>query len=460
LIQNDQTRRHMRPVVSIPDGDQARLSVEGTFRALERASWWGRRTPFVLEGPGDVLVPDARMTIPAPGMGQWTLNPSAGYPDGWRVDFAHDQVGTTFLGWGDTLQEAMADLHPLPGVSDSLQLPPPPGEVLFFLEPPAEGLTVRSPDGQPWTDAERGKLRDAIQDCYGHVEEMADGQSLRILPDLAKAMEAARDSQVISKRLTLQVEGARIAYSIGTMSRHTEWGTADMATEYAPGVVSIGTPGHGGFYLDASINATMPDPLRIESGYYEEDLMWSRVAAVFPEYFEASAVRQSLNILKDYDPDTYMAWKGVALQPWESLELARREIRQAHARDYVTHGIRAGRQEGAPDGHVLVLGRKEEGRGEEHWFLVPHEDYRQDQTLIGFIVDPRVHPQVTVRADRFPWAPRDQMESLVREHRDVLPETTVDRILRGTELLDGLGFYGHLDNSEADRVASMLGLIS
>lgn len=62
----------------------------------------------------------------------------------------------------------------------------------------------------------------------------------------------------------------------------TPWGRSDYAKEYAPGIVWYGTPSHGGFKLDRERNAAVPDYMRREGGWYEEDCDWAIVATVHP----------------------------------------------------------------------------------------------------------------------------------------------------------------------------------
>jgi hypothetical protein len=51
----------------------------------------------------------------------------------------------------------------------------------------------------------------------------------------------------------------------------TPWGTADSAHHIAPGIVIVGTPGHGGVKLSPERNKKIPPALRNASGWYEED---------------------------------------------------------------------------------------------------------------------------------------------------------------------------------------------
>lgn len=63
---------------------------------------------------------------------------------------------------------------------------------------------------------------------------------------------------------------------------HTLWDTPDMATQRLPGVWWVKTPSHGGFVLSDERQAAMPEALRLDSIYYEEDVNWTLVTAPAP----------------------------------------------------------------------------------------------------------------------------------------------------------------------------------
>src|SRR4051812_661730 len=69
------------------------------------------------------------------------------------------------------------------------------------------------------------------------------------------------------------------------LGKHCPWGFIDHATQYGPGVVFVSTPSHGGFNLGDAANMRVPQEDRHASGWYEEDVMWCKVARAFPELF-------------------------------------------------------------------------------------------------------------------------------------------------------------------------------
>jgi hypothetical protein len=63
----------------------------------------------------------------------------------------------------------------------------------------------------------------------------------------------------------------------------TPWGRADFAEVLAPGIVTVGTPSHGGIHLDPEQNARVHPVWRATDGWYEEDCESYIVLATFPE---------------------------------------------------------------------------------------------------------------------------------------------------------------------------------
>lgn len=86
---------------------------------------------------------------------------------------------------------------------------------------------------------------------------------------------------------------------------NTPWGIADWCVNYAVGIDSFCTPGHGGFRLSAVRRMQMPAGLREFVGYggpgwYEEDCDWAVVALAFPSLFEPMAVWGAIRTVKGF----------------------------------------------------------------------------------------------------------------------------------------------------------------
>ena len=68
---------------------------------------------------------------------------------------------------------------------------------------------------------------------------------------------------------------------------HTLWDAPQTAEQRLPGIWSVSTASHGGFVLSDERQAAMPEALRLDSIYYEEDVDWSLIVLAFEAEFAA-----------------------------------------------------------------------------------------------------------------------------------------------------------------------------
>lgn len=184
------------------------------------------------------------------------------------------------------------------------------------------------------------------------------------------------------------------------MHKQTPWGMSDYEEPIAPGVIFYGTPGHGGFHLDAKTNKRIPHIFRTEGGWYEEDCEWAIVAYFMPELFPAEQSAASESMIKNYYPDQWEAHTGKLLRPGESRQRDKQSFIIEHANDWVVVSAVGDWAKGVPENYVKVTatlgGRDEKYRmhGEDKHFLVPVWEY-DARDGFGFIVDPSRHEEVT-----------------------------------------------------------------
>lgn len=174
------------------------------------------------------------------------------------------------------------------------------------------------------------------------------------------------------------------------------WGKVDHVDTVAPGIWFAGTPGHGGYKLDAKRNKEVPTALRRKGGWYEEDLWWAAVAVTFPVFFEGK-VAGAHETLKNWYPDQYEAAYGVKLELSESRELRNRAEYVAVKTKLLSYCAFGDWHAKVPTGKVGVLARVggREGPKEnnpERWFLVPKEEY-ENSSSNNFVVDPERHEE-------------------------------------------------------------------
>lgn len=202
-----------------------------------------------------------------------------------------------------------------------------------------------------------------------------------------------------------------------TEGSRTPWGSAQYVSRPAPGIVSVGTAGHGGIKLSPERNAEIPAPLRKRSGWYEEDTESNIVGMFHPEAFphyrnEEAADQnewrrsQCEAAVKNWFPDEYEKATGKAVPVEESSVLQRRAeidgraaFRAAHANEYVSLGNgltpSALSNKWIPDGYAVTEARID-ATGETRHFLVPQSEVIENKMWGAQVVlDPSRHLDVS-----------------------------------------------------------------
>jgi len=186
---------------------------------------------------------------------------------------------------------------------------------------------------------------------------------------------------------------------------NTPWGRADNIRRLADGIWFVGTPGHGGLKLSASLNKKMPQVVRTPGGWYEEDLAYNWVVVMFPELIERGLVSGTLEeahqSLRDWFPTEYEKVFNTKLTSSQSRELRENLFKSEHADDWVVVSAesRSSWNPQVPDGMLLVTcqpaGRAHTRGAPVRHFLVPSDDYQDSKlrTPIGFICDPSPRSQ-------------------------------------------------------------------
>lgn len=88
---------------------------------------------------------------------------------------------------------------------------------------------------------------------------------------------------------------------------HTPWGHADHVERVASGVRFVSTASHGGYRLDRDANAAMPEALRREDGWYEEDVDAHLVVVGLPDLFGPEQVVAARKVLARWEPERLAA---------------------------------------------------------------------------------------------------------------------------------------------------------
>lgn len=177
----------------------------------------------------------------------------------------------------------------------------------------------------------------------------------------------------------------------------TPWGSAQEAMRYGDGVVSVSTPGHGGFLLDEARNQEVHPAWRNDDRAYEEDCDWAIVTHTFPDLFTDRERSQADSSLRRWRPDEYMAVTGIRIDAAESHILSEREFLSRNADRYVVISARASKEEGMI-ACTATRGGVRRDLDKAPVFLVPAEEYA-GKGPHGFVIDEDRHVRdTTVRA--------------------------------------------------------------
>jgi len=206
------------------------------------------------------------------------------------------------------------------------------------------------------------------------------------------ALEVGDAVDVEGRDLRRLVDGALGASEPLPSPVSTPWGAPQHTEFLARGVFSVITAGHGGIKVADAFNQRIPEYLRNEDGWYEEDCDWCLVALAFPDLFSDADVESAKKTLADYYPNAFEAHFGYRPTAEQSHVVAREEFDRQH-RDHWQ--IYSARGEGRfVLGHGRVGGR--EGHGPERLFIVPRDEYRRREAGMNFVIDDDRHGPVPV----------------------------------------------------------------
>lgn len=183
------------------------------------------------------------------------------------------------------------------------------------------------------------------------------------------------------------------------MATRTPWGMSDSQTVKTRGIIFYGTPSHGGFHVCHSLNGLIPEYMRRESGWYEEDCDWAIVAVSFSQLFDEKELELARQTLRSYEPEAYEKFYNVVLKPGESYAKDQKQFHLDHANDYLALAAWRVPYKGIPEGTVGVFagrgGRLTNGRYPEDTahFFVPAKEY-DSRGNFPFVIDESRHLRV------------------------------------------------------------------
>ena len=170
--------------------------------------------------------------------------------------------------------------------------------------------------------------------------------------------------------------------------KSSPWGKIQYVSPVIPGIHAVSTVGHGGLKLDRKYNALIPESLRAEGGWYEEDCEWSIPYVILSEYIikesdplQAQSVSKKIisahKTWKMYNYRSYEAYFGVILQPGESASKDEAIWKHTNKNEYQVVYVFGDWHVKVPSGMVALQCRigGHSGSLREKWFLVPASCY-------------------------------------------------------------------------------------
>lgn len=179
--------------------------------------------------------------------------------------------------------------------------------------------------------------------------------------------------------------------TVASVPVRSPWGKVQQTSVYADGIVFVSTASHGGFKLSRSRQAQMPEALRIQGGWYEEDCEAALVVVGFPQHFKPEQVENAIKEVKNWFPDKYEGWTGTVLPVEESYTKRNRKFEADNADNYVVISAWGDWHQKVPKGMVAVLATKGGNRNsnDTKWFLVPANEYHGN-----FVIDLKKHQEI------------------------------------------------------------------
>lgn len=186
----------------------------------------------------------------------------------------------------------------------------------------------------------------------------------------------------------------------------TPWGPAQDVTCIAPGICSVSTAGHGGLKVDRALNARIPEYMRREGGWYEEDSEYILPLVALADHFLGSGVPnfatqvvrsgKHIEMFRNSYPDAYERFFGRPVMPGESSVRDAQMFYAVHANSLLVSTAWGDWHPAVPKGMVGVVARIGGRHGPGRYFLVPAKEY-EARTQPSFVVDPTRHVEVA------PW---------------------------------------------------------
>jgi hypothetical protein len=193
-------------------------------------------------------------------------------------------------------------------------------------------------------------------------------------------------------------------YKRSLCPKSSPWGAIQDKRELAPGIWQVSTAGHGGIKLSRERNAGMPDYMRNEGGWYEEDCEWAKAAVVFPIGFQRvikgrddkpdqTESEIAMDTLRNWHPEEYERFTGLQLQPGQSFKRDEWRFNIDNHDKFVVSAAWGDWAPWVPKGKVGVVARRSKDQS-ERWFTLDHDRYAK-RGRFGHVIDPAHDTEIT-----------------------------------------------------------------
>jgi hypothetical protein len=184
------------------------------------------------------------------------------------------------------------------------------------------------------------------------------------------------------------------AYKSCPCPKSSPWGAIQDKRELAPGIWSVSTAGHGGIKLSCERNAAVPDYMRNEGGWYEEDCEWAKAAVVHPIGFQRvvkieakpgrTEFEYAMETFRNWHPNQYERFTGVPLEKGQSIIRDEQLFKLENENNFVVTAAWGDWAHWVPEGKVGVVAKRDSDKAEK-WFLVDGALYKNERG--NFVID-------------------------------------------------------------------------
>ncbi|MHC2552400.1 DUF7007 domain-containing protein [Bradyrhizobium elkanii] len=187
-----------------------------------------------------------------------------------------------------------------------------------------------------------------------------------------------------------------MTYQRSDCPKSSPWGAIQDKRELAPGIWSVSTAGHGGIKLSRERNAAMPDYMRNEGGWYEEDCEWAKAAVVHPIGFQnvvggRTEFELAMETFRNWHSNEYERFTGVLLEKGQSTVRDEHLFRVENHDNFVVTAAWGDWAHWVPKGKVGVVAKCQHV---EKWFLVD-DDLYQKRDRNGYVIDLTSDTEIT-----------------------------------------------------------------